>query len=424
MPIELVKSRVEFGHMKQISYSLEELVPLATGREQSFFETDMHSRRDTLTSAIAGKRFLVVGGAGSIGSATVNALVSRDAASVHVADTNENGLAELVRNLRNTIPDMKPDGVLAIPMDYGSQIMRRFLAQAGPYDAVLNFAAVKHVRSEKDIFSLLHLLDTNVAKQVRFMNWVQEYGVAKRYFSVSTDKAANPVSMMGASKRIMEHVLFSNERMCGFDAPVTSTRFANVAFSDGSLLQSFLNRIQKRQPLAVPAQTKRYFISMDEAAEICLLAIFDCEANIIAVPKMSPEQHLIDLQDIAERVISKLGFEARIYADGSEAISSFEQDISVGRYPLLVTELNTSGEKPYEEFVAENEKLVDLGLGSLDGVEYLPAPKGTLLPFYELLTQALDNNSPIDKAELVRATKNIVPQFQHVDSKLNLDQRM
>lgn len=422
--MELFKSQREFGNMKQISYSLAELVPLATGREQSFFEADMISRRETLTAAVAGKRFLVVGGAGSIGSATVNALVSLDAASVHVADTNENGLAELVRNIRNTLPEMKPEGVLAIPMDYGSQIMRRFLSQSEPYDAVLNFAAVKHVRSEKDIFSLLHLLDTNVAKQVRFMTWLQEYGVTKRYFSVSTDKAANPVSMMGASKRIMEHILFSNERTYGFDAPVTSTRFANVAFSDGSLLQSFLNRIQKRQPLAVPAETKRYFISMDEAAEICLLAVFDCAPNIIAVPKMSPEQHLIDLQDIAQRVISKLGFEARIYADGFEAISSFEQDISIGCYPLLVTKLNTSGEKPYEEFVAENETLIDLGFESLDGVEYLAAPPGTLIPFYELLTEALDNNSPIDKAELVRATKNIVPQFQHVDSELNLDQRM
>ena len=257
---------------------------IATGRSTSRFAADVAVHNDAMCATFSGKRVLVVGGAGSIGAATVRALLPFDPAALHVMDQDENGLAELVRDLRSTGLLSGSLDLRLEPLDYGSGVARRFLAAAGPYDAVLHFAALKHVRSEKDAASILQMLDTNVLKQARLMSWLAEEGDPARYFAVSTDKAANPVNVRGASTRLMEQLLFTDAVVPARSATRTSARFANVAFSAGSLLASWGERIRKRQPVAVPRDTRRYFVTLDEAAEICLLAGSAIPDKHLAVP--------------------------------------------------------------------------------------------------------------------------------------------
>jgi FlaA1/EpsC-like NDP-sugar epimerase len=264
---------------------IETLAARVTGRDVPLFEADLERADAALHERLAGRRVLVIGGAGSIGGATVRALCAYDAASLHVLDQNENGLAELTRDIRSSGTEAPRDFRL-LPLDFGGTTTERLLRDAPAYDVVFNFAAIKHVRSEKDVYSLLQLLETNVVKQARLLRWLSNGRAPGHYFSVSTDKAANPVSFMGASKRAMEHVMFSRELAELPGTVIGSARFANVAFSAGSLLESFTVRLAKRQPIAAPADTKRYFISMREAAQICLLAVACAPDAHILVPRL------------------------------------------------------------------------------------------------------------------------------------------
>ncbi|HLO75852.1 MAG TPA: polysaccharide biosynthesis protein [Magnetospirillum sp.] len=398
---------------------------LATGRTESCFAQDFAACRQELKDALSGKRVLVVGGAGSIGSAAVEVLTEFSPKSLHVVDQSENSLVEVVRNLRSRPEGVDVEDLRTLPLDYGTPIMRAFLRANGPYDAVFNFAALKHVRSEKDPYSLLQMLETNISKQVRFMSWLRDTGFSGRYYCVSTDKAANPVSLMGASKRLMEHVMFSSEAVSGFTATTTSARFANVAFSNGSLPQAFLMRHRVGQPMAVPAGVRRYFISHREAAEISLLSWLRGSQGNIAIPTFSPEEGLVLLQDVAENTIRHLGFEPRHYDDEDKARRCAAADIAAGFYPLLVTPLDTAGEKPYEEFVGDGEKTVDLGLKDVVAVDYLPAPTGTLGPMIQYLDRVIRGEEEMPKKEdVVRLVAACIPQFHHIETGRNLDQRM
>ncbi len=245
------------------------------------------------------------------GSATTQALLRYRPAAVHVVDVSENYLAELIREIRSGDLDLAGIDFQTHVFDYGSAMMRRFLDGIQAFDVVLNFAAVKHVRSEKDVYSLLHMLDVNVVRQARFKRWLAECGHAGRYFTVSTDKAANPASLMGASKRIMEDVAF--DILPAAFKMISSARFANVAFSNGSLLQSFIVRMEKRQPLAVPRATRRYFISHAEAADICLLASLATPSGHSMVPAFEPAEHLLLLEDVAVRVLQACGDEPCVH---------------------------------------------------------------------------------------------------------------
>ena len=263
-----------------------ELDVLVTGRKHSLFEPDMDANAAVLGEAIRGRRVLVLGGGGSIGSITTRILLNYGPKAVHVVDQNENCLAELVRDLRG-----RPEGLCEVdfrtfPIDYGSPIMERLLNEAERYDVVMHFAALKHVRSEKDLHSAMQMLDTNVVRHIRFKQWLARNDHGRIYFAVSTDKAANPTSLMGASKRLMEDVVFGVA--AEHATSTTSARFANVAFSNGSLLQSFLQRLEKRQPLAVPRETRRYFISHREAGELCMLAALRIPDQHVAFPKLDP----------------------------------------------------------------------------------------------------------------------------------------
>ncbi len=392
------------------------------GRDRSPFREDVEARRRELREVVAGTRVLVVGGAGSIGSATTALLAELGPSALHVIDQSENYLAELVRDLRGRPGGLPVGDFRTLPLDYGSEIMGRYLRDAAPYELVLNFAALKHVRSEKDVYSLLQMLDTNVVSHVRFKRWLVENGHARRYFAVSTDKAANPTSLMGASKRLMEDVVFDVEVAPG--ARVTSARFANVAFSNGSLLQGFLVRLAKRQPLAVPRDTRRYFVSQREAGEICLLAALLAPHGTVAFPKLDPLAELKLLDEVATRVLALHGYAPRHFETEAEARDAVEPLARCGEWPVLLTPLDTSGEKPYEEFVGIGEEAIEIGLSSLRAIRHRPseAIRGGLL---DRLTEIVGStDGPIDKQGLVDAIASAIPNFAHRETGKSLDDRL
>lgn len=397
------------------------LAEVATGRNGSLFAADIARNRLEIGDAIAGRRILVVGGAGSIGSQVVAEVAARAPAALHVIDQSENNLVELVRTLRGRAAGLPVADFRTLPIDYGAAPTRLFLSEQPPYDAVLNFAALKHVRSEKDPWSLLQMLDTNLVKQARFLSWLQRYGHDRRYFSVSTDKAANPVNLMGASKRVTEHIVFDGALR---QVHATSARFANVAFSDGSLLHGFLQRLLKRQPLAVPQETRRYFVSQEEAGHICLLAAFRAPHRTIVVPALEPQTHLRELVTVATGFLERTGLQAEFYEDERAACQAVERDLAAGRYPLLVTPRDTSGEKPYEEFVGSDETLVDLGFEAVRGVGYVPAPPGSVEGLLAMLDDVLRGEAPFDRASALKRIAASVPHFHHIETGRDLDQRL
>jgi FlaA1/EpsC-like NDP-sugar epimerase len=393
---------------------------LTTGRTTSLFAEDVKAHDADLRSAISGRRILVTGGAGSIGSATLELLFPYAPAAVHVIDLAENGLVELVRDFRSRPEPLVACEFRLLPIDYGSAATERLLQSEPPYDLVLHFAAHKHVRSEKDVPSVIQMLDTNVIKMHRFTKWLQKYGHGKRYFAVSTDKAANPTSLMGASKRLMEHVLFT---VGSGSSAVTSTRFANVAFSNGSLLQGFLYRLARRQPLAVPREVRRYFVSPREAAEICLLSAGVAAPGHITFPRLDPSEHLRPLVDIAVSLLQQLDLKPSFYEDEAKACASTATELERGSYPVLLTPLDTSGEKPYEEFVAMDEAPVPTNFSALSALRYVPppVPLDSVLAFLDEI--AASASVKLEKAAIARHVASVVPGFTHIETGRSLDDR-
>ncbi len=386
-------------------------------RNTSFLAADYLRCRPEIEAAVSDRRVLVIGGAGSIGAMATEFLCEFRPAALHILDINENGLAELVRDFRSR--GLAARDFRALPLDFASPIVERFLRDSKPYDLVMNFAAVKHVRSEKDVYSVLHMLDTNVVKHVDFIGWLGRYGHAGRYFAVSTDKAANPTSLMGASKRLMEDLVFA--------APVavaTSARFANVAFSNGSLLQSFLLRLAKRQPLAVPRDTRRYFISAREAAQICLLAATATPGQHLLVPRFDSENDLRPLELIAVQTLQHFGFEPLFHDDVGLALRSVAEAMAQGRYPIVLTPLDTSGEKSYEEFMGEDESAVEIGFRHLLAVRHEePQPEIVAAAVRRLATIIADPAHATDKADVVATIGGVVRGFRHRETGRNLDDR-
>ncbi len=401
-----------------------ELAHLATRRSESFLKNDIALKKSNLSGEIKGKRILIIGGAGSIGSAVVESLCEYHPSAVHVLDSSENNLVELVRSLRSRKKGLSVANFKALPLDISSAASEHFLNDAENYDAILNFAALKHVRSEKDYYSLLQMLDTNIYKQAWLLNWMQDSNFTGRYFCVSTDKAANPVSLMGASKRIMEHIMFSGIIDQDPRSKINSARFANVAFSNGSLLQGFLYRINKRQPIAVPKDTLRYFVSYQEASEICMLAAFGLPHNTIAIPKLDAQNDAVALIDVCFATLKHFGLSPRYFLDESEARCEVGNCIAKGFYPVVLSERDTSGEKDIEIFSGENERIIDIEMPNLYGVQYNRCDISELSNFLKLIESAIIGRQRISVAELLDGIKSVEPSFNHTFTGKSLDDRM
>jgi nucleoside-diphosphate-sugar epimerase len=391
------------------------------GRAKSYFADDVAANHARISAELNGQRVLVVGGGGSIGSSTIRQLLRYAPAAVHVIDHSENYLAELVRDIRSSIDLSAGTDLRMWPIDFGGAVAERLIRNEAAYDVVMNFAALKHVRSEKDTYSLMQMLDTNIVRQARFKEWIVARGGTKRFFGVSTDKAANPTSLMGATKRVMEDVLFGiapNSAMT-----VTSARFANVLFSNGSLPQSWLRRIELGQPLAVPRDTRRYFVTRAESGEICLLASLLGASGEIFIPRLDPERELRLLEATACGVLKELGFEAEKFADEAEARRAVDKLRREKRWPLLMTPLDTSGEKPYEEFVGKGEQAHEIGMTGLLAIKHLATRvDGAFIDRLEALIG--DPAAAGAKADIVSTLASVVPNLQHVETDRNLDQRM
>ena len=321
------------------------------GRKKALFEKDINSNQKKLEEVVSNSCFLVIGGAGSIGQAVTREIFKRNPLKLHIVDISENNMVELVRDIRSTMGYI--DGEFrTFAIDCGSTQYRALMNSSSGYDYVLNLSALKHVRSEKDPFTLMRLIEVNILNTIKTIQLAKELG-AKKYFCVSTDKAANPVNMMGASKRIMEMFLMRESESIN----ISTARFANVAFSDGSLLHGFNQRINKQQPIAAPSDVKRYFVTPQESGELCLMSCLLGENRDIFFPKLSEELHLTTFSDIAQRYIKNLGYEPHLCKSEEEARSQSKDLISRKKWPCFFFKSDTSGEKDFEEFFTENEKL-------------------------------------------------------------------
>jgi len=405
-----------------------DLAWIATGRKRSMFQEDYDACRPAIQEAVCDRRVLIIGGAGSIGSATIRQILPFRPRALHVVDIDENGLAELVRDLRCSRLVHDQSELRLLPLDYGSPIMHRFLGDQEPYDMIMNFAAVKHVRSEKDVYSVLHMLETNVLKMYRFLQWASGCHGPVNFFSVSTDKAANPVNLMGASKRLMEHVMFSTMPYRRPPTKVTSARFANVAFSSGSLLESWLTRMEKLQPLSVPENTKRYFISCEEAGHICMIASVSGERDSIFVP--NPELiEMTILEDVLTRLLKARSLDPWFMDSELEALGRGSEALSQKRYPVLRTILDTSGEKPFEEFAGAQEEARVCRLAGLNAISYAsglrPVEKVLLSALHSLEAFASEPAPrPMNMSVLVDLVGQVVPGFAHNRTSKSLDERI
>lgn len=399
------------------------------GRTESFLAQDLTRFEPALREVIEGSRILFIGAAGSIGLNTLKTVARFKPAALHVIDHNENGLAEIVRTLRSSAEPFEVEEFLLLPFDYGGRPFAQWIkTQRAGYDYILNFAALKHVRSEKDPYSILAMLETNVLKLQRLSEQFAGDARVKRAFCVSTDKAANPSSMMGATKRLMEHALFGQDRKWAEETKITSARFANVAMSNGSLLQSWRYRVEQGQPMACPEACKRYFVTLSEAGHLCTLGALLGEGDSILVPKLDPETHLVTLQSVAEIYLESIGLKPHFTRDEEEARQSVPALKAAGKWPVLLTPLDTAGEKPYEEFVAKNETVLATDFSDLDRVPYVPpADPAAFGQFLRGVEAMLDGTGgPVSLEAIKDAICTVEEAFRasHVVSGQSLDQRV
>lgn len=388
------------------------------GRNEPLFESDINSLEAMLRSMVCGSRFLVIGGAGSIGQAVTREIFKRDPAVLHVVDISENNMVELVRDIRSTIGYGSGD-FRTFAIDCGSREFEAFFAAEGPYDYVLNLSALKHVRSEKDPYTLMRMIDVNVFNTVKTLRMARDGG-AKKYFCVSTDKAANPVNMMGASKRIMELFLMRES----LSQPISMARFANVAFSDGSLLHGFNQRFAKRQPISAPNDVRRYFVTPQESGELCLLSCLLGGNRDILFPKLSEKLHLITFSEIATRYLQQLGYEPFLCESEDEARARTNELIPQKKWPCYFFKSDTTGEKDFEEFFTDKEDLDMSRFSSVGVIRNHPVFDGEMLDRFSKGIADLRNGSDWSKDRIVELFFEMLPDFAHLETGKYLDQRM
>ena len=390
-----------------------------TCRDASLFSNDLLNHHDELLNEIEGRKALVIGGAGTIGSSFIKALLKYSPKTLVVVDINENGLTELTRDLRSSFHLKVPENYKTYPVNFGDPVFDRILNEHGPFEIVANFAAHKHVRSEKDHHSVSALLENNVVKAEKLLRTLVKAPPA-HFFCVSTDKAANPVNIMGASKKIMEEVIMAYSTVI----PITTARFANVAFSNGSLPDGFLQRLFKRQPLSAPRDVKRYFVSPEESGQICLLACILGKSGDIFFPKLG-EHQMMTFSDIAVKFLESLDLLPQICASEEEARENAARlTPDSGTYPVYFFVSDTSGEKAFEEFFTIGEDIDNETYSSLGVIKNAPKKSlGEIGRTVSILEQLI-NNPGTTKESVVQALSLMVPTFEHIETGKNLDQKM
>jgi len=388
------------------------------GRNKPLFEEDILLHENRLNEKISDSSFLVLGGAGSIGQAVTKEIFKRKPLKLHVVDISENNMVELVRDIRSSYGYIDGD-FKTFALDIGSLEYEAFIKADGKYDYVLNLSALKHVRSEKDPFTLMRMIDVNVFNTDKTLLQSIENGT-KKYFCVSTDKAANPVNMMGASKRIMEMFLMRRSK----DIKISTARFANVAFSDGSLLHGFNQRVQKRQPIVAPNDVKRYFVTPQESGELCLMSCIFGENRDVFFPKLSEKLHLISFADIAVKYLEQLGYEPYLCENEEEARELVKTLPDQKKWPCLFTGSDTTGEKDFEEFFTDKEIL------DLERFQNLGIIKNELklengqLQFFEEHIANFRTSKNWTKEEIVALFHKMIPDFGHKETGKYLDSKM
>ena len=388
------------------------------GRDEALFDSDIRRNEKALSEAVSGSRFLVIGGAGSIGQAVTREIFRRKPKILHVVDISENNMVEMVRDIRSTLGYIDGD-FSTFAIDCGSPEFEALLKWSGGYDYVLNLSALKHVRSEKDPFTLMRLVDVNILNTNKTVELARQKG-ARKYFCVSTDKAANPVNMMGASKRIMEMYLMR----ASLDLPISTARFANVAFSDGSLLHGFNQRFAKRQPIAAPNDVRRYFVTPQESGELCLLSCLLGGNRDIFFPKLSEKLHLITFAEIAVKYLEGLGYEAHACATEDEARDRAEELIRAKKWPCYFFPSDTTGEKDFEEFFTDQEVLDLDRFENIGIIKNEPVFDGAELDFFLREIGSLKAARSWDKPDLVHLFNRMIRNFAHKETGKYLDSRM
>ena len=391
-----------------------------TSRNESLFAKDITDNKEKLSAAIDGKSIIVIGGAGTIGSSYIKAVLRFKPAKLYVVDLNENGLTELVRDLRSSTGYNIPTDFKTYPIDFSSDVFEKILVNEGPFHIVANFAAHKHVRSEKDHYSIEAMVNNNVIKAKKLLDLLVEHP-PEHFFCVSTDKAANPVNVMGASKKLMEDVILSYAKKI----PITTARFANVAFSNGSLLFGFIERMMKRQPLSSPTDVKRYFVSPEESGQICMLACMLGESGNIFFPKLREDQM---------KTFSSIGVDfLKAYGNYEPDYSATEQEArekalalsdEADKYPVYFFPTDTSGEKKFEEFFVEGE---DVDMDTFSQLGFIRNTPSKSMESIDKLFNTLNSvfeSKQVTKKAIVDAIGDFIPNFKHIETGKSLDQKM
>ena len=389
-----------------------------TKRKKSFFDNDLINNKEKLTTEIKGKSILVIGGAGTIGSSYIKAALKYNPDELIVVDTNENGLTELTRTLRSNPNINVPESYLTYPMSFNSNVFYKMLKKHGSFDIIANFAAHKHVRSEKDSFSIEAMIKNNVLDAKRLLDYLKQ-NKPSHFFCVSTDKAANPVNVMGASKKMMENVIMSYSK----DLKITTARFANVAFSNGSLLYGYIERLLQRQPISCPSDVKRFFVSPEESGEICLLTCILGNSGDIYFPKLN-EKQLVNFKSITDDFFKYLNKDIKICKSEKEAKEIASKLSDDSSYPVYFFETDTSGEKLYEEFYTLEDEV------NFNLYESIGVVTNSLKPSFsemEVTIKEIENlfkRESYNKEDIIIIMNKILPNFNHIETGKTLDQKM
>jgi len=405
----------------QFNFNIDKFIrDHVTFRQESLLKPDFEKYYASLSTRIHNKSVLVIGGAGTIGSSYIKAILKFNIKKLVVVDINENGLTELVRDLRSSINYNIPEVFITYPVNFGDRVFEKIFRHHGPFEIVANFAAHKHVRSEKDIFSIEAMIENNVLRARKLLDLLLEFP-PEHFFCVSTDKAANPVNVMGASKKLMEELIMAYSEKLN----IKTARFANVAFSNGSLPLGFLERLDKHQPWSCPLGIRRFFVSPQESGELCLMTSIMGESGDIFFPKLDELKDMIPFDQVAKDLLKSLDMEPDFCQTEEEAkqkaLLLTENSKS---YPVYFFDSDTSGEKPYEEFYTVGEKLDMDSFINLGVIKNSKKRQITQIDEIFAKLYSLFNSSSVTKEEIVEILKKYLPNFEHIETGKNLDQKM